>query len=113
MTASWPWRRKCAMRHHYLEVLCGCGGRRVIGLGNMARNPNVRRMTLASVALGLKCDGCRTGPDEVHLTATVFWLQPPEFGGNDVVWSVLLWERLTRGGSYWKRFSAPANLTGC
>ena len=67
-------------------------------------------MTLASVALGLKCDDCRTAPDEVHLTAIIFGLQPPQFGGNDVAWSILLWERPTRGGSYWKRFSAPAKM---
>ena len=78
-----------AMRDHYLEVRCGCGARRVIGLGRMAEDPKMRRLTLASVAARLRCAGCFTGPDEVHLTATVHGLEPPEFGG-DAVWSIPL-----------------------
>ena len=87
-----------AMRDHYLEVRCGCGARRVIALGRMAEHPKTRSLRLASVAARLRCAGCFTGPDEVHLTATVYGLQPPEFGG-DAVWSIPLRVR-ERGPSY-------------
>ena len=63
-----------AMRHHYLEVRCGCGARRVIALGRMTEDPKMKRLTLASVAARLRCAGCFTGPDEVHLTATIYGL---------------------------------------
>ena len=53
------------------------------------RAPEMGRLTLASVAARLRCAGCFTGPDEVHLTATVHGLEPPEFGG-DAVWSIPL-----------------------
>jgi hypothetical protein len=43
----------------------------VIALGVMAKNPNVRKMTLVSVAMKLECFDCRTGPDEVYLTAAI------------------------------------------
>jgi hypothetical protein len=88
-----------AMRDHYLEVACGCGARRVIALGRMAENARTRTMTLATVALKVKCEACFTGPDEVHLTATVYGLHPAEFGG-DGVWSLLLWQRAHHGGCY-------------
>ena len=51
------------MRDHYLEVACGCGERRVIGLGVMAGNRKLATATLAHVALRITCRGCRTGPD--------------------------------------------------
>lgn len=78
-----------SMRDHYLEVRCGCGARRVIALGRMAEHPKMRRMTLASVAAKVRCAGCFTGPDEVHLAATIQGLEPASFGG-DVVWSIPL-----------------------
>jgi hypothetical protein len=59
-------------------------------------------MTLATVALKVQCADCFTGPDEVHLTATVYGLQPPQAVG-DGVWSILLWQRATRGSSYHRR----------
>lgn len=78
-----------SMRDHYLEVRCGCGARRVIALGRMAEHPRTARMTLASVAAKVRCAGCFTGPDEVHLAATIQGLEPAAFGG-DVVWSIPL-----------------------
>ena len=91
-----------AMRDHYLEVRCGCGARRVIGLGRMAEHLKTRTLTLATVAARLRCAGCFTGPDEVHLTATVYGLQPPEFGG-DTVWSIPLRGRERRPSYYLRR----------
>lgn len=92
-----------AMRDHYLDVSCGCGGHRVIAIARLAERPKLRSMTLASVALRLTCDRCKTGPDEVHLTATAFGLRPAAFGG-DIVWSIPLWKRQGKGGSYHLRY---------
>lgn len=94
-----------AMRLHYLDVACGCGARRVLGLGVMAQDQRLRDMTLASVAMRVRCQGCCTGPDEVHLTATVFGLQSAEgLGGGDHVWSLLLYQRRPVGtGNYQRR----------
>jgi hypothetical protein len=103
------------MKGHFLEVICGCGARRVIGIGVMAKNPNVRRMTLASVALGLQCEGCRTGPDEVHLCATIAGTErDSEHAGADPVWSLLLYRRHGAGGSgsYWLRRGSGIGGTG-
>jgi len=55
----------------------------------MARDPRTATATLAHVALRIACDGCHTGPDEVHLRATIFGRQPATFGG-DVVWTMSL-----------------------
>ncbi|WP_158931702.1 hypothetical protein [Acidisphaera sp. S103] len=74
----------------------------MIGLGRMAENPRIRTMTLATVALKVQCEACFTGPDEVHLTATMHCLQAPQAVG-DGVWSLLLWQRAYRGGSYHRR----------
>ena len=70
------------MRDHYLEVICGCGARRVIGLGVMAKDPRFATATLAHVALKIGCDACTGGPTEVHLTATIYGTQAPEYGGG-------------------------------
>jgi hypothetical protein len=91
-----------AMKDHFLEIACGCGARRVIGLGRMAENSRIRAMTLATVAAKVQCADCFTGPDEVHLTATTHGLRPPTFAG-DCVWSLLLWQRASRGSSYHHR----------
>ena len=91
-----------AMKDHYIEVVCGCGARRVIALGRMTDNPRIGMMTLATVAAKVRCADCFTGPDEVHLTATISGLQPSEFGG-DSVWSLMLWRRAASGGSYHRR----------
>ncbi len=90
------------MEDHYLEVACGCGARRVIGIKQMADDPRIRTMTLATVAVRLQRADCLTGPDEVHLTATTYGLRPPAFGGS-AAWTLLLWQRATRGGSYHRR----------
>ena len=87
------------MRDHYLEVSCCCGDRRVIALGVMARNRTLATATLAHVALSISCHGCHTGPDEVHLCATVYGRQPAAFGG-DAVWTMPLVTR-TGGGARW------------
>lgn len=98
-----------AMTDHYLEVVCGCGARRVIGLCRLAGSPRIRTMTLATVALKVKCEACFTGPDEVHLTATVHGLHPPPVTG-DAVWSLLLWQHSPRGGSYHHRRLPDGNV---
>ena len=90
------------MRDHYLEVMCGCGDRRVIGLGVMARDPSVATATMAHVALRITCHGCTTGPDEVHLCATSSGLVPPTFGGG-IVWTMPLITR-ERRPSYHRRY---------
>ena len=50
-------------------------------------------LTLAHVALRLKCEGCEGGPDEVHLTATHCGLGPSPNPGISLVWTLLLLER--------------------
>src|SRR5579875_3046393 len=95
-----------AMRDHYLEVRCGCGARRVIALGRVAEHPRMRRLTLATVAAKLRCAGCWTGPDEVHLTATVQGLAPAAFGG-DVVWSLPLRVQAQRPSYHYRRMLSP------
>src|ERR1700677_4091390 len=87
-----------AMKDHYLEVACGCGARRVIGLGSIAGQAHIRTMTLATFAAKVQCADCFAGPDEVHLTATGSGLRPPAYGG-DIVWSIPLRVRAP-GGSY-------------
>ena len=86
------------MRDHYLDVSCGCGDRRVIALGVMVRDRSMATATLAHIALKLTCHGCTTGPDEVHLCATIYGREAPTFGGG-VVWTLPLVQRPT-GGSY-------------
>lgn len=92
------------MRDHFLEVSCGCGERRMIALGVMARDRTVASATLAHVALRIACRGCTTGPDEVHLCATIYGRTPPTFGG-DTVWTMAL---VLRGvqPSYHRRYRA-------
>jgi len=84
------------MRDHYLEVRCGCGDRRVIGLARVAEDRSMAMATLAHVALRIACHGCTTGPTEVHLCATAFGLEPAS-GGGDAVWSIPLVERSALG----------------
>ena len=89
------------LRDHYLEVSCGCGDRRVIALARMAEHTALATATLAHVALTISCHGCHTGPDEVHLCATVYGRKPAEFGGADV-WTMALVTR-AKGGAYLRR----------
>ena len=70
------------MRDHYFEVCCGCGARRVIALGMMAEHSKTRSVTLASVAAKVQCAARRSGPDEVHLPATIYGIESPPVGGN-------------------------------
>lgn len=90
------------MRDHFLDVSCGCGDRRVIALGVMVRDRSMATATLAHIALKLTCHGCTTGPDEVHLCATVYEREAPIFGGG-VVWTLPLVQR-PPGGSYHLRY---------
>ena len=90
------------MRDHFLDVSCGCGARRVIALGVMARDPHHATATLAHVALRLECWDCRTGPDEIYLCATIHGRDPPTIGGGDAVWVMALVERGVQP-SYWRR----------
>ena len=83
------------MRDHYLDVLCGCGDRRVLALGVMARDHRVVTATLAHVALRLSCQRCRTGPDEIHVCATIYGREAPEFGGG-AVWTMPLFTQERR-----------------
>jgi hypothetical protein len=79
----------------------------------MAKNPSVRRMTLASVAVGLECPDCRTGPDEVHLTATICGIgDGGESSGSDPVWSMLLYQRQPVGMGNYQHRQPPATLDG-
>ncbi len=80
------------MRDHFLEVSCGCGDRRVIALGVMARDRKLATATLAHVALKITCRGCHRGPDEVHLCATIHGRVAATFGGG-IVWTMPLIER--------------------
>ncbi len=80
------------MRDHFLEVSCGCGERRVIALGVMARDRRISTATLAHVALRITCHGCTSGPDEVHLCATIDGREAAQFGGG-VVWTMPLVSR--------------------
>jgi hypothetical protein len=84
------------MRDHFLEVNCGCGARRVIALGQMARSATWATATLAHVALRVSCHGCHTGPTGVHLTATTHGLVGAPHG-PDAVWSIPLVERPNAG----------------
>lgn len=79
------------MRDHFLGVSCGCGARRVVALGIMAREPRTATATLAHVALRITCQGRHRGPDEVHLCATVYGRVAPTFGGG-LVWTMPLVE---------------------
>ena len=91
------------MRDHYLDVSCGCGERRVIALGVMARDRKLATATLAHIALRITCHGCMTGPDEVHLCATIHGRVPPTVGGGDAVWTMPLVTREARL-SYHRRY---------
>ena len=90
------------MRDHYLDVSCGCGDRRVIALGVMARDRKLATATLAHVALRLACRGCRTGPDEVYLCATSHGRESPTFGGG-IVWTMPLVTREARPSYHLRR----------
>ena len=92
------------MRDHFLEASCGCGERRVIALGVMACGRKLATATLAHVALRLTCHGCKTGPDEVYLCATVYGRVAATFGGG-IVWTMGLVER-GRRPSYHLRHQA-------
>ena len=89
------------MRDHYLDVSCGCGDRRVIALGAMARDPRTATATLAHIALRLSCSGCYRGPDEVYLCATINGRLASTFGGGPV-WTMPLVTR-ERQPSYHRR----------
>ena len=89
------------MRDHYLDVSCGCGDRRVIALGVMARDSLTATATLAHVALRLSCRGCRNGPDDIYLCATINGREAPTFGGG-TVWTMPLVTR-ERQPSYHRR----------
>ena len=69
-------------RPTFPDVSYGCGERRVIAFGVMARDRKLATATLAHVALRITCRGCKTGPDEVHLCATIDGRNPPTFGGG-------------------------------
>lgn len=69
--------------------------------GRMAKVPTTGHLTLASV---VRCAGCFTGPDEVHLAATLQGLEPaalsfaPGAGGGAIrQWIV---QRSLTGGSH-------------
>lgn len=83
------------MRDHFLDVSCSCGDRRVVALGVMAKERRIATATLAHAALRNTCHGCKTGPDEVHLCATVNGRVPATFGGG-IVWTMALVEREPR-----------------
>ncbi len=65
----------------------------------MARDRRVAGYTLAHVALKLRCQGCHTGPDQVHLTATTHGIGPAAAGGGGLVWTLPLGGRLVERGS--------------
>jgi hypothetical protein len=77
------------MRNHHLAVLCSCGAERVIHIGRMADDKRLAHYTLAHVAMSLKCEGCEDGPEEVHMTMTVFGLDAPP-GAVEIGWSIPL-----------------------
>lgn len=85
------------MRHHYLDVRCNCGAQRVIGLGQMAKDRRTANLTMAHVALRLACERCENGPDAVYLTATIYGIGPPPYGGGGLVWIMPLVERPSAG----------------
>ncbi len=82
---------------HYLDVHCSCKARRVLSLAMMARDRRVATYTLAHVALKLRCQGCYTGPDRVHLTATTYGIGPAAAGDGGLVWTLPLVDRPTGG----------------
>jgi len=86
------------MRDHYLAVRCGCGAARVIALGRMAADPRMADRTMAHVALRLACERCRTGPDEVFLTETIYGTGPQPQGMDTAGWAIPLVQR-TGGGA--------------
>lgn len=85
------------MRDHYLAIVCACGARRVIAVGQMVKDRRVAGLTMAHVALSLACDGCYDGPDQVHLTATIFGVGPAPSGGGGLCWTLPLVERSAAG----------------
>ncbi len=86
------------LRDHYLEISCGCGARRVIALAQMMADRTLATSTLAHVALSISCHSCYTGPDEVHLCATIYGRKPAQFGGSGV-WTLPLVTR-PKGAAY-------------
>ena len=107
MTSSAPYDRALAlaslvrtMRDHYLAVRCTCGAARVIAIGRMARDRRLADRTLAHVALRLSCEGCRTGPDEVWLTETIFGIGPAPKGAVSLGWSICLVKRPKSGARH-------------
>jgi hypothetical protein len=107
VTASAPYDRALAlaslvrtMRNHYLAVHCTCGAARVIAVGQMARNQRLADRTLAHVALRLSCEGCRTGPDEVWLTESIFGIGLAPSGAVSLGWSICLVERPKAGARH-------------
>ena len=110
MSGAAPYDRSLAlaslvstMRDHFLDVRCSCGAGRVISLQQMARDPRLAGCTLAHVALRLSCTGCHTGPDQVHLTATISGLGPPPMPSHSLVWTLMLLERPVAGSKHLRR----------
>jgi hypothetical protein len=85
------------MKDNYLDVRCSCGGHRVIYIGQLAENQHLAHLTLADVALKLSCHRCRHWPDAVYLTATVYGIGPPPYGGGGLVWIIPLLDRTGPG----------------
>ena len=107
MTQPAPYDRALAlaslvrtMRDHYLAVHCACGAARVIAISRMARDRRLADRTLAHVALRLSCEGCRTGPDEVWLTETIYGIGPAPTGAVGLGWSICLVERPKAGARH-------------
>lgn len=94
------------MRDHYLHVRCKCGAARVIAIGRMVRDRRVADCTLAHVALRLSCEGCYTGPDEIHLTQSIFGVGPAPAGAVGLGWSICLVERSKEGLRHLRRTPA-------
>ena len=88
-----------SLRMHYLAVRCGCGGKRVVALEQLARDRRCARMTLAHIAIRLECKACTTGPDEVVLTETVHGLGPIAGAPGSIGWAIRLFQRPS-GSSY-------------
>ncbi len=67
--------------------------------------------TLAHVASKLRCEGCHTGPDQVHLTETTHGIGPAAVGGGGLVWTLPLLNR-PPGGARQLRHGADAMRQG-
>ncbi len=107
VSVAWDTIAVSTMADHYLDVHCSCGARRVLSLAMMARDRRVAGYTLAHVALKLRCQGCHTGPDQVHLTATTHGIGPAAAGGGGLVWTLPLVAR-PPGGARQLRHGAEA-----